>query len=247
MGIIWALVLSLFLIGGIIVLFRYKTRYIILSVFKWAVILLFFSILCKAWYDYYEEWKTSSKGNWIEVEEDLSKSENNPVDTETVSSPVQHSIWVVKNFIDEFREPTDAKYITNSSRINGTFSSSVGEYPLSVEFIILDEGSISFRLYRQGTLYKRKGKVEYSVLVKDKNGDRETLSAIQDGDRVTFSQTDGGKYSSADFMFSILSRGGEIKFHMKPVDADSEWEYDEYNFKIENADYLDEALQKLGL
>ena len=149
-------------------------------------------------------------------------------------------IWEVRYFVDEFGDPTENGYITNSKPISGTFSNWISyNSDLYVDFIIESEKYVAIQLF-EGSMRSgpERSNSTYQVRVQDCNKEWHTLAAsIYDSDRLSFNKSDSEK------MFDILLKGGEIKFSMIGKRAfDNETKY---NFRISNADWLENAYLKL--
>jgi|GEM_PF-5431925 len=181
----------------------------------------------------------------IAVESDISQptteSTEKPGEREPFTPPEkpQESFWTVRYFVDEFREPTEEKYITNRSRLKGTFSNSaVTDRDLGVDFIIAKSTvnppvSIAIQLYEYGRNHPVRGSTsrEYTILVQCKDGERHTLKGRHSTDRMLI--------SNPEQLHEILMRGGRIGFRITEEYGAT------YLFFIENADGYKEAVAEL--
>jgi len=149
-------------------------------------------------------------------------------------------IWTNSFYVDDFGEPTNKPYITNSQYVSGFFSNTATQdSKLNVKFLISGRSDISIQLYE----YARKNPVKsygdsinhnYSVLIKDKDGKKYKLSAKNWTERLSF-----GK-AHAKRLHKILMKGGMVSFRIINTDTGS----DQYGFEI-NATYYDHAYRKL--
>jgi hypothetical protein len=161
-------------------------------------------------------------------------------------------IWKTKFYVDDFEEKTNERYVTNSDIILGKFSNSATENSdLAVIFLINNKDNISIMLFEYLHNNPVKNNGYNTVLVQDKDGNRYKLRASNHSDRVTLSDSQyydktGNKVlekSHARMLYNILAKGGMIKFRIQS----GEYTTSTYNFTINNADYLDEALKSIGV
>ena len=118
-------------------------------------------------------------------------------------------IWQVGYYVDNFGDPTNEGYIRNKILIRGSFSNTATQNSaLDVKFLISNSRDISIMLYE----YARNNPVKavssdsYTVRMKDSNGNKITLRAVNYSDRLGFNKTDSRK------VHNILLRGGRIQF-----------------------------------
>ena len=147
-------------------------------------------------------------------------------------------IWMVGYYADEFGEPTKKGYIRNTGLIRGTFSNTATQdSDLDVKFLISNSSDISIQLYE----YARNNPVKayspdnYTVLIQDREGNRLKLRAVNYSERLSFDAAESRQVHNA------LLKGGSLKFRITENDTPTT----QYEFTIENADWYDNAYQKL--
>ena len=146
-------------------------------------------------------------------------------------------IWRIGHYVDEFGEPTSKAYVVNSSKIEGKFSNSATQdSPLYVDILInsADEIAIQLYEYRPENPVKAYGTDDYSVRIKDANGEIYDLRASNYSDRLVLDSGDSRKFHSA------LLKGGEVLIRIDEDDSPTE-----YLFSIPNAKYYDNAHRML--
>lgn len=152
-------------------------------------------------------------------------------------------IWTIKHYVDEFKQPTDEAYITNTSTISGTFSNSATDNSLlSAYFLIDGKDDISIKLLEYGSSTVKDSNGSYVISVKDNNDKTHKFYAKNYSDRLTISGSYSG-YEKPRSLFNILMAGGKIQFYIK--ESDSYGIPSTYNFTIQNADYFGNAYYKL--
>lgn len=147
-------------------------------------------------------------------------------------------MWEIRYYVDEFKEPTKTRYITNSNYIKGSFSNTATQNSkLNVEFLISDDSHISIQLYEYAgrNPVKAYSYENYNVILQDKNGNRMDLKAVNRSDRLSFDVW----YSYS--IHKILIKGGTIKFKIIEKDNPST----NYLFVIQNADWYENAYRLL--
>jgi hypothetical protein len=147
-------------------------------------------------------------------------------------------MWRVLYYVDEFGEPTEQGYITNTKTIVGTFSNTATQdSPLNVEFLITNSSRISIQLYEYAgnNPVKSYSHDSYTVLVQDKDMNRMTLIAENTSERLFFSA-----YASRQ-IHNALMKGGTLKFRITDDDTPTA----QYQFDIQKADWYENAYRKL--
>lgn len=147
-------------------------------------------------------------------------------------------IWKVKFFVDNFGEATNIGYIINSSKIRGVFSNTATQNSeLDVDFVISNSNDISIILYEYAGNNPVKGYLsnEYEILMQDKDGQRFSLEAKNYSERLSCNPADSEKIHKA------LLKGGNIKFRI----IGKENPITNYSFNIQNAEWYDNAYEKL--
>lgn len=147
-------------------------------------------------------------------------------------------IWQVVNFVDDFGEPTDNKYIRNSSLIKGSFSNTATQNSdLNIRFLISNRDDVSIMLYEYAgnNPVKAIGNTNYRVLLQNKDGERHDLGAVNRSDRLSFS------VNHSRIIHNALLKGGEVQFRINEVRTPTT----QYHFSINNALYYDNAYRIL--
>ena len=152
-------------------------------------------------------------------------------------------MWIIKSFVDEFKDKTDSKYLTTKERISGKFSNSATQNSKLAVSILIQKGEnddsspiISMFLYEYAgnNPVKVYSKESYTILVKDKNNEKTTLYASNYSDRLTLDMANSLK------LHNILKLGGKVKFLIKE-DKNS---ITNYSFEIKNSKYYLNAYYK---
>tara|TARA_B110000902_G_C14124220_1_gene519419 strand:- start:115 stop:942 length:828 start_codon:yes stop_codon:yes gene_type:complete len=147
-------------------------------------------------------------------------------------------IWIVTFYVDDFGEPTKNGYIKNEKYISGKFSNTATEdSELNVRFLISNPDDICIMLfeYAGNNPVKAYSPDIYKVLIKDSDGDKIELQAVNSSDRLCFNK------SSSNKIHKILMKGGGVKFKIIESDTPST----QYEFTIEKADRYENAYKKL--
>ncbi len=147
-------------------------------------------------------------------------------------------IWKVTYYVDNFGEPTKDGYIRNTNLINGTFSNTATQNsPLNVQFLINNSSNIDIMLfeYAGNNPVKAYSKETYTVQVQDKDGNRNSLSATNYSDRLSFGE------SASRIIHKALMKGGSLKFRI----VEDETTTTQYQFDIINADWYENAYRLL--
>jgi len=172
------------------------------------------------------------------LENELSKYKEQYGEISTIlKSNGKYGIWKIGNYIDNFGEIKDEKYI--STYVTGIFSNSATtNSPLGV-LLIIDKKSIRFQLYEYAREHPIKGKGMIKFEVKDGSGKIHTIytSNTDGGDNFVFEYTN----DCLKTVINILLGNGEIKFYGVTLDRP----ISEYKFTIKNTDFLSEALNDI--
>jgi len=149
-------------------------------------------------------------------------------------------MWQIGHYVDEFKEPTKSKYITNSEPIFGTFSNSASEGANLKVDIIVDEQSFLITLYEYAGNNPVKEGLEFGYDIKVKYGDNEIveLEASNYSNRLSLDLLDAKKLKE------IVLKGGTIKFSIVERTKYS-GSPDSYHFVIEDASGFTNAYKKL--
>ena len=147
-------------------------------------------------------------------------------------------IWEIDYYVNEFGDKTKNGYIRNRESIKGNFSNTATQdSPLDVKFLISNSKDISIKLfeYAGNNPVKAISSENYSVNIKDSEGKKYTLKAVNVSDRFCFNEFDSRK------IHSILMKGGQVQFWIEE-DSNST---NQYKFIIDKADWYSNAYQKL--
>jgi hypothetical protein len=173
------------------------------------------------------------------------KSSADKAYADSVTAKKNLSVWTIRNYVDEFGDPTKDRYIRNTESIRGTFSNTATQNSeLNVDMLMDDlETSNSSHIRISIQLYEYAGRnpvkatslERYDVVVKDNAGDSHIFMAFNRSDRLRLD------YNSAQKLHEILMKGGKIQFHVQKTDRPTT----RYNFAVANADGYDDASRKL--
>lgn len=162
-------------------------------------------------------------------------------------------IWGLNYFVDDFGDKTNQAYITTQSSIYGTFSNSATQDTrLRVALLISnpwdikkDGLNIAIQLFEYAGDNPVKNGGAYDIFIEDAIGERHKLRASNDSDdRMRLSAYSfKGEETDNKKMQKILLKGGSIRFVIK---EDTKYgTSSEYKFTIENADFYENAYNKL--
>lgn len=153
--------------------------------------------------------------------------------------PNETGMWSINYYVDNFGEPTEKGYITNTHLIRGTFSNTATQDSrLNVCFLITGSSNISIQLYEYAGNNPVKGysSNRYTVQIQDKDGNRRERTATNYSDRLTISFG-----ADAQCIHDALIKGGTIKFRIIETDVPTTI----YKFEIKNANWYDNAYRIL--
>lgn len=143
--------------------------------------------------------------------------------------------WYIKYYVDEFKEETDEKYISQISY--GSFSNSATTNSNLTAVIVIDKDNFRIKLEEYGSqVVKNEGSMQISV--KDKDGEVTAFEMYNDSDgylNFYHKTTDYGR------MIEILLKGGTAKFYCVSNRYSSK---STYNFNI-HCKCLQNALNEL--
>ncbi len=147
-------------------------------------------------------------------------------------------IWSIDYYVDDFGQSTDKAFITNSNYIQGHFSNTATQNSdLNITFLITNSNKITIMLYEYAgnNPVKSVSEDKYRVLIQDNNGKKYRFIATNWSDRLYFDE------STSKQIHNILLKGGTIKFKIIEIDTPTT----EYDFTIDDANWYDNAYQKL--
>lgn len=145
------------------------------------------------------------------AQNELENRENNSDNSSALDESNEFGNWIIKNYVDQFNDPTEEKYITYKDLFVGTFSNSATNDSLLYAKILIDDG-INIMLYEYGqnqvTSYSSK---DYNMILRDKNGNKKEVIATirENGDRIYM------PIDYEDTVLDVLKSGGEIKIYME--------------------------------
>lgn len=157
-------------------------------------------------------------------------------------------MWSIGHYVDNFGEPTEKGYITNTNTIRGIFSNTATQdSKLNVRFLINNSQgipSIFIQLYEYASNNPVKASyndkthwgIPYIVLIQDKNGKRKELIAMNRSDRLKIFHE-----SDAQELHNVFMKGGTVKFRIIERGTPTT----QYKFKIQNADGYNIVYEKL--
>lgn len=148
--------------------------------------------------------------------------------------------WLVRNYVDDFGNPTKQKYITEAESLYGVFSNSATQdSKLRIHLLISSATEMDVMLYEYDgrNPVKAYSHDKYDILVQTKGGDKIKLSGKMwpNSDRIQIDK------SSSKKLHAIFMQGGKVDFRIKKANA-----LDSYSFMLQNADWYQNAARKLS-
>lgn len=143
-------------------------------------------------------------------------------------------MWVLGYYVDMFGEPTGDRYITNRDLISGTFSNTATQNSeLNVEILITNKKNMAIILYEyaMNNPVKTNTLIVYTIYVKDNEGNILELEGRNSIDKIHISP-----WFSLQ-LHDLLIKGGSLAFRI----IDNERTTSNYIFKIQNADFYENA------
>ena len=167
---------------------------------------------------------TDAERNSLEA---LSKDLGNSRYAQRVIDENSTGIWRTGNYVDNFGDPTDKKFLTNNKPdVTGTYNDSgATNRPLNGRFIIDNSTKISLQLYENNRDTPARLRWSYDVSIENKDGIRNQFDARGATDRMTFDK-------SSQVLHDAFLKGGKIRFHIQNKDIPET----QYNLEIPNAD-----------
>ena len=124
-----------------------------------------------------------------------------------------NGIWEIKYYVDDFGDPTDTGFITNTDLIKGTFSNSATTNSLLYAYFLVNgKGDIAVKLFEYGSSEVNAYSTEYyEVKVKDSNGTVHSLPAtiFEGGDRLYIDSA--ARKNKISKMHNLMVEGGELQ------------------------------------
>lgn len=176
------------------------------------------------------------------------------------SAVADESVWAVREFTDEFGDPTGEKYVVGGPFI-GTFSNTATTDSKLEAYVFCYDNSVFIRLLEYGDYQVNNPfskTAEYQVMVKATLNNYGTTrfnfkgGIPQSGsDIIVYNKLYADNYSGElgaweisgiryESLLDVLKRSSEIKFAIRGIDSSM----DKYNFSIANADGLSSMIQK---
>ena len=143
--------------------------------------------------------------------------------------------WEISNYVDEFQEKTDEKYIKQT--VLGTFSNSATTNSDLLAHILIDKDNIRLRLQEYGSNY---AKDDESIRFRIKSGDSLVTELRMWVNRDGYVEFLSYDKKMQDSLKNILLRGGEVKFS----GVIDHYGKSTYHFTF-NADKFQNALKEL--
>lgn len=157
------------------------------------------------------------------------------------NDPDNMGMWEVAYYVDEFKLPTDEKYIRNKETIEGTFSNSATTNSQLLVRFLIDKDDLAIMLYEYGRNQVKNAyssdRQYYNVTMMDTDGTRHTLQGyiFAGGDRIFFSESD------EKTILNALLQNGTVRFALTETKRSS----DTYVFTIEDSSYFTNAYNSL--
>lgn len=121
------------------------------------------------------------------------------------------TLWSIRNYVDDFGDKTEEKYIGFDKYIVGTFSNSATtDSELYVQFLIDKANGVAIQLLEYGNSFvKAFSDTDYSITVKRESGEKFTTSGTmpKSNDRIYCSD------SSA--IIDAISSGEDVSFYIE--------------------------------
>lgn len=147
-------------------------------------------------------------------------------------------IWVTKNYVDEFNDPTYRKYISTNTLFSGTFSNTATTNSRLNAKILVDSVHCSIMLYEYGDKQVKSNiSDEYKISIKY-GYKKIVVYGTMNTDRIQIYGTDKSE------MVQALSSGETVTFYI----VKSKSQTTTYMFSVESSNFADEyAITILGL
>ena len=168
------------------------------------------------------------------------ESKISPQKSTPQNEPIQHEVtntgdWKINNYVDEFNEKTDKKYIALGP-IRGALSNSMTTNSTLDAVIVANAEHIEIQLFEYGGNLRAKLEGKVTFKLRESNGDTHNVKTY---DGYTYRN----RVDVSDSLFrAILSRGNEIKFSATYSQYGNKTSY---SFTIPNADHFQDALVEM--
>ena len=148
-------------------------------------------------------------------------------------------VWRIENYVDDFNQLTDIKYIVYGNKITGTFcNSAVRDRELKVELLVDENNNVALFLYEYGSqLVTSYSNITYDVTMRDRYGNDTQMTATlyKNGDRLLFSE------KSVPKILETFRQGGKVSFFLENRKRTIET----YLFTIPDTSGFDNAWNKM--
>lgn len=159
------------------------------------------------------------------------------VETDTTLSEEPDGIWVTKNYVDEFNDPTYQQYISTNTLLSGTFSNTATTNSKLQAKILVDSVHCSIMLFEYGNK-QVKSNVDDEYKISIKYGYKKTdVYGTMNADRIQI-------YTDKSEVIQALSSGETVTFYI----VKSKSKTTTYMFSVESSNFADEyAITILGI
>lgn len=131
-------------------------------------------------------------------------------------TPVDSSLWMVKYFVDEFQQPTDKAYISNSEWLEGTFSNTATTNSYLRASLLIEEDSFGIKLLEYGDNvvkgYQSSGQ-DYTVIALVDGEKTHGNGTLYKGSSVIWLRSE-----DAEVFTTLLKTGKEMQLYLKEID-----------------------------
>ena len=137
--------------------------------------------------------------------------------------------WKMSFYVDEFDNPTNEAYITNSDVFVGTFSNSATTDSKLYARILIDENRVSIKLWEYGSVeVNAYSTTKYKITILDESGTKHytTGTMYENGERIRLEDWT---------LVSLLQNNSQIKVY---IEEDSKYGYHStYLFTVKNGNF----------
>ena len=149
-------------------------------------------------------------------------------------------MWVMREYVDMFKEKTGEKFLINEKWIKGIFNNSATENSKLTVQLFSDSNGVYVQLYEYEKSIRKnpfRDDFLYRITIQDGDGARHAFSGtmLSGHDRIVLSNR------QTDAFHSIMKKGGQIKFSIEGVSPIVKNE--SYFFIIPNPDFYENALR----
>lgn len=161
---------------------------------------------------------------------------------ETEADTTEDNTWEMRYYVDEFNEPTDDAFVTNTGLLEGTFSNSATTNSLLQGFFRIEKDMVSMQLFEYGEYrvtnpYSKLKQFGVTVLDQDKN--KKTYYGAMVSDGTVLFLYDTSSLNSCSNFINLLKKGGTIKISIDDYDGST------YLFPDVNCNGFEEAYSEL--